>query len=115
MTLLEINESEVELRNLVFKETEKIFGVGGGTVIWLNGKRSNEGLWIFNPSKKEIKFSRKAKNIEEIPDYSVDHDEDYYDNSTELCLSLQSFDKSYQIDSYACTHKSYFYCELFYL
>ncbi|KAG5680154.1 hypothetical protein PVAND_009679 [Polypedilum vanderplanki] len=112
MTLLEINQNDDNLKEMVFNETEKIFGLGKGSTIFINGKKSKEnGTWIAEPNPRIIEFIKEKhkSNNDEITLPS----EDYYDDEYELCLVIKSFykERKYEIDSYGCNHKCYFYCE----
>ncbi|KAG5669704.1 hypothetical protein PVAND_017586 [Polypedilum vanderplanki] len=101
MTLLEINSNEERVK--VTEETTKIFGSGGGTRIWINGKYSSkvEG-WLSVP--REERFFLTQEHIETNYYNSEPKDGD--------CLTIESTQREkYHISAVSCNGRHYFYCE----
>lgn len=103
MTLLEMN-SDLE-KQRVFDETEKIFGTGGGTRIWMNGKYSvDENAFLSHP--KNERFYITNEQIENGPYGSRNG---FSDGE---CLAVESwYQGRYHISSVPCRGAHYFYCE----
>jgi Lectin C-type domain len=100
MSLLEMNSDEE--KSLVYTETKKYFGSGGGTRIWVNGKWSDEAsAWVSYPKNESFYLTS-------------DHLEKRW-NRAEVegqCLSVESmFRERYHISAVPCTGQHYFYCE----
>lgn len=101
MVLLEINSEEEKIK--VYEETNKIFGSGGGTSLWVNGRwSSGEGEWLAVPRNE--KFYLTTDHVE-LMSWGVVEAEG-------KCMCMRSFrvDK-YHIDSCDCEVSQYFYCE----
>ncbi|XP_070508486.1 uncharacterized protein [Chironomus tepperi] len=100
MTLLEINSDHEKTR--IYDETEKIFGTGGGTRIWMNGKYSlTEDAFLSHP--KNVKFFITNDQIEERYGRKFTNDE---------CLAIESYYVGrYHISAVPCGGAHYFYCE----
>jgi len=100
MTLLEINSDHEKTR--VYDETEKIFGTGGGTRIWMNGKYSiTEDAFLSHPMN--VKFYVTNDMIEERRGRKFSDGE---------CLAIESWYKGrYHISAVPCGGSHYFYCE----
>lgn len=100
MTLLEINSDHEKSR--IYDETEKIFGSGGGTRIWMNGKYSiTEDAFLSHP--KNVKFFITNDQIEER------YGRKFTDGE---CLAIESWYKGkYHISAVPCGGAHYFYCE----
>lgn len=100
MTLLEVSSSDEHER--IFEETKSIFGSGGGTRIWINGKwSSTSDAWLAFPKNETFYLN-------------IEHVEQRYGRkpSDGECLAIESnrVDK-YHISSVPCSGKHYFYCE----
>ncbi|KAL7014439.1 hypothetical protein ACKWTF_015926 [Chironomus riparius] len=100
MTLLEINSDHEKSR--IYDETEKIFGTGGGTRIWMNGKYSRtEDAFLSHP--KNVKFFVTNDQVEERYGRKFSDGE---------CLSIESlYQAKYHISAVPCGGAHYFYCE----
>lgn len=100
MTLLDFGTEHDKRR--VFEETEKIFGTGGGTRIWMNGKYSVEQEGFMALPQNE-KMSIKTDEIDNGKWKKFSDGE---------CLAVESFYAGrYHLSAVPCRGEHYFYCE----
>lgn len=101
MDLLEINTDDEKFK--IYEETQKLFGSGGGTRIWINGKwSSSEGAWLSHPSNK--RFFLTSEHVELMSWRATETDGQ--------CLAVESTRREkYHIGSCECSGQHYFYCE----
>lgn len=97
MTLLDVDSDHDKQR--IFEETEKIFGSGGGTRIWMNGKYSvAEKVFLSAPKDQKMFITNDQIEGGRFSDGE--------------CLAVESWRRGkYQISSVPCRAESYFYCE----
>lgn len=101
MDLLEINSEDEKYK--IYEETQKLFGSGFGTRIWVNGRwSSSAGSWLSYPSNKTFYLTSDQVELSRYGATEADGQ----------CLAVESYRKDkYHISSCACTGRHYFYCE----
>lgn len=100
MELLEISSENVKIR--IYEETKNLFGSGGGTRIWINGKWSkSKNQWLTHP--KNLSFYLTTDHVADRGWGVIEQDGN--------CLAIESMRRDlYQISSCSCLGNHYFYC-----
>jgi hypothetical protein len=101
-----------ESKQGVLRFATSIFGSGGGSTLWINGKRENDGDWYKKDSSEYPMWSELAKVL--------DDDEESQDESNmetmvavmpeEKCLILSAFGP-FKVDTSSCGKSMYPICE----
>lgn len=101
MDLLEINSDDEKFK--IFEESQKLFGSGGGTRIWINGKwSSSASSWLSHPRNESFYLTSDHVELNNWGAAEIDGQ----------CLAVESYRKDkYHIGSCACRGRHYFYCE----
>lgn len=138
MRLFVIDSSEAQKELLSFATS--VFGSGGGSTLWVNGKKENDGQWyIYNPDKEPLMSGIKGitDSIDEniiskvvkkrsVEEYGENEDDDftaedynygaYYNfynrqpTISETCLALTA-SGPFKVSTWSCDSKMYSFCE----
>ncbi|KAG5680156.1 hypothetical protein PVAND_009681 [Polypedilum vanderplanki] len=101
MTLLDVR-SDCD-RDMLFEQSKKFFSIGGGTVLYINGKySSDDNVWLRQPNNEKLQWTNEVQSPLKR-----------FEGHDEYCLVVYSGigTNKYEIASIRCKNACYFFCQ----